>query len=130
MRGLGLVFRPLSIVVCLVSLSCTLRSQTKVEPSHKSLNATDNQQQHLGSGRTGFSLEDLPLQFEENQGQADPRARFLARGRGYTLLLNSDGLALNLAPGRKYESSKSVSMRLLGAQESHPVGREQSATRT
>jgi hypothetical protein len=32
----------------------------------------------------------LPLSFEANQGQTDPRVRFLARGGGYTLFLTDD----------------------------------------
>ena len=35
------------------------------------------------SGRYG----DLPLSFEENHGQTDPRVSYLARGKGYTLFL-------------------------------------------
>ena len=43
----------------------------------------------------------LPLMFEPNQGQAnldpaDPHARFLARGSGYSLLLGSEGATLRL----------------------------------
>jgi len=38
----------------------------------------------------------LPLVFEKNQGQADLQARFLARGRGYTAFLTSDGMVLSL----------------------------------
>jgi uncharacterized repeat protein (TIGR01451 family) len=43
----------------------------------------------------------LPLMFEPNQGQAgldpsDSRARFVARGSGYSLFLGSDGAILNL----------------------------------
>lgn len=39
----------------------------------------------------------LPLSFEPNRGQAGPRARYVARGRGYTLALTDTGAALNLA---------------------------------
>ena len=38
----------------------------------------------------------LPLVFEENQGQAGLSTKFLARGRGYTAFLASDGLVLSL----------------------------------
>jgi len=46
-------------------------------------------------------LAGLPLMFEPNQGQAnldpaDPRAKFLARGPGYSLLLGKDGAMLSL----------------------------------
>ncbi len=43
----------------------------------------------------------LPLAFEANRGQTDPRVRFLARGPGYTLFLTSPALALGpRAPAR------------------------------
>src|SRR5205814_1329560 len=38
----------------------------------------------------------LPLQFEVNQGQTDERARFLARGQGYTLFLTPEEAVLAL----------------------------------
>jgi len=38
----------------------------------------------------------LPLSFEVNRGQTDARFKFLARGQGYTLLLNSQEAVLSL----------------------------------
>jgi hypothetical protein len=38
----------------------------------------------------------LPLEFEANQGQTDPRVRFLARGDRYTLFLTSNEAVLSL----------------------------------
>jgi len=38
----------------------------------------------------------LPLSFEVNQGQADPRVRFLSRGKGYNLFLTSTESVLTL----------------------------------
>src|SRR5580700_3612490 len=32
----------------------------------------------------------LPLSFEANQGQTDPRVKFMARGSGYTMFLTKD----------------------------------------
>jgi Beta-propeller repeat len=66
----------------------------------------------------------LPLQFEENRGQADREARFLARGPGYTLLLDRDGLRLALRQTRQ------ISMRLVGAQIGTISGREPSPSKT
>ena len=51
----------------------------------------------LGTG-SNASYGKLPLVFEENQGQADLRARFLARGRGYTAFLTADSMVLSLRP--------------------------------
>ena len=38
----------------------------------------------------------LPLSFEPNHGQTDPRVKFLSRGRGYTLFLTSTEAVLTL----------------------------------
>jgi hypothetical protein len=38
----------------------------------------------------------LPMSFERNQGQEDPRVKFLARGQGYALFLTSDEAILEL----------------------------------
>jgi len=59
----------------------------------------------------------LPLMFEPNQGQAgldpaDSRAKFVARGSGYSLFLGSEGAILNLeTPG----GEESLQMKLSGA---------------
>src|SRR5580692_12156149 len=63
-------------------------------------------------------LGQLPLIFEPNQGQADPRAKFLARGSGYSLFLKTDGavLAMQTAHASPAGSSEQfVNMKLVGA---------------
>jgi uncharacterized repeat protein (TIGR01451 family) len=52
----------------------------------------------------------LPLSFEANQGQSDPRVKFLARARRYTLFLTADDavLAFRQASGRKEEARTAV----------------------
>ena len=66
----------------------------------------------------------LPLMFEPNQGQgnlnpADPRARFVARGSGYSLLLGNQGAILNLstrsASAQRASRIESLQMKLAGA---------------
>jgi hypothetical protein len=42
------------------------------------------------------SFGKLPLRFEPNMGQTDPRVRFVSRGPGFTLFLTSDGAVLSL----------------------------------
>src|SRR5438552_3541482 len=39
----------------------------------------------------------VPLSFEANQGQTDPRVKFLSRGSGYTLFLTGDEAVLSLS---------------------------------
>jgi uncharacterized repeat protein (TIGR01451 family) len=68
----------------------------------------------------------LPLIFEPNQGQAnldpaDPRAKFVARGSGYSIFLGSEGAILSLASRHSAKGSKSavrvnsIQMKLAGA---------------
>ena len=42
------------------------------------------------------SLSQLPLRFEANLGQADPRVKFFAHSKGYSLFLTSDGATMRL----------------------------------
>lgn len=46
------------------------------------------------------SFGHVPLSFEANQGQAGASTQFLARGRGYSLSLNRDGVVLALGRHR------------------------------
>ncbi len=43
----------------------------------------------------------LPLSFEANQGQTDPRVKFLARGGDYTLFLTNSEAVLDLGGKRQ-----------------------------
>jgi len=47
-------------------------------------------------GNVLASYRSLPLIFEANQGQSDPRVKYLARGNGYGLFLTSDEAVLSL----------------------------------
>src|SRR5271157_1334378 len=62
----------------------------------------------------------LPLAFEKNEGQTDPRVRFLSRGGGYQLFLTSDEAVLSL---RRSKSARVSSMdrfaRLRAAHKGH-----------
>lgn len=46
------------------------------------------------TGSVRLARAGLPLSFELNSGQADPRVRFLSRGNGYTLFLTKDEAVL------------------------------------
>ena len=59
------------------------------------------------------NLGELPLRFEPNQGQTDPRVNFLARGAGYGLFLTADQAVLALHPPSR--SPSVVRMQLAGA---------------
>ena len=70
----------------------------------------------------------LPLTFEANRGQAAGQVKFLSRGQGYTTLLTSGGMVLNLrasqtepaskngkAPNSQQSANTSLQFRLIGA---------------
>jgi hypothetical protein len=73
----------------------------------------------------------LPLDFERNDGQTDPKVRFLARGPGYTVFLTRDGAVLrlqrisqrSLRRGTPWRASKVsvVRLTLVGASSDVPV---------
>ncbi len=46
--------------------------------------------------RLSESYGKLPLQFEANEGQTDPRVKFTSRGNGYNLFLTSDEAVIQL----------------------------------
>ena len=43
-----------------------------------------------------ISFASLPMSFEPNVGQSDPRVKFLSRGTGYTLFVTSDEAVLSM----------------------------------
>ena len=57
-------------------------------------------------GHTWSARPELPLSFEPNLGQADPRVKFLSRGSGYTLFLTEDEavVALRKSGARRQDS--------------------------
>jgi hypothetical protein len=62
-------------------------------------------------------LAALPLAFEQNQGQVDPRAKYMARGNGYKLFLTASDAVLTLkspTPGRVSRPRQIMEQRLLG----------------
>jgi len=63
-------------------------------------------------------LGQLPFIFEPNQGQADAKVKFLARGAGYSLFLDPTGAVLALQTASKSRSGSSeqfVRMKLVGS---------------
>src|SRR5277367_1189381 len=60
------------------------------------------------------SFGKLPLDFEVNQGQSDPRVKFLARGNGYSLFFTDSGAVVSLRHSRLHKTD-AVYMDLSGA---------------
>src|SRR5262245_30813316 len=69
--------------------------------------------QTAAAARTAYGQ--LPLSFEANAGQTDPRVKFLARGNGYGFFLTDDEAVLRLGGAAAAESTDVLRMRLRGA---------------
>jgi hypothetical protein len=57
--------------------------------------------------RISASYAALPLGFEANQGQVDPRVKYLARGNGYALFLTADDAVISLYPPAQRQTATS-----------------------
>ena len=71
-------------------------------------------------------LAALPLRFEANRGQFDPRVSFLARGSGYELFLTPDGATLVLRRGSEGGADEStlLAMHVVGGRPVQPLASE------
>jgi hypothetical protein len=105
-----MTFQCFSRFVCgvIICASC-LHAQAVSAPLQKASRAT--------TARVIESYGKLPLTFEANAGQTDPQVKFLARGAGYTLFLESDKavLALRSATQKSRHENAVVAMRLVGS---------------
>ena len=85
--------------------------------------------------RVGETFANLPMRFEANQGQTDPRVRYLARGSGYTLFLTDTEATFALqrqkrkgtlpTADRRSLTTEVVRMKLVGANPAPRVAGEE-----
>src|SRR5207247_7110758 len=87
------MFRMLVCVTIAITLLCT---PGWASPDLLSTDITPTAAQVATKARVSESYGRLPLSFEANQGQVDPRVKFLARGAGQTLFLTSTEAVLVL----------------------------------
>jgi hypothetical protein len=96
-----------ALAVCAVLLISKASSNTNSDrsPVQKEQNARQNanpaQMSAVARQRGLAEYHLLPMAFEPNQGQTDPRVKFSARGDGYTVFLTPQGMtfAMPLAAG-------------------------------
>jgi hypothetical protein len=94
-----LVGLTLSTTAC--SSSCSAK-QVAATASLGTTEASASRQEAKGAA----ALADLPLCFEQNLGQVDSEAAFLARGGGYTLFLTPSEMVLSLRRGAQQTENK------------------------
>ncbi len=73
------------------------------------------------SGPRALDYSQLPLHFEPNQGQADPKVRFVARGAGYALLLTPRESVLALRAPKGNDESRPVEIVRIGLVGANPT---------
>src|SRR5271170_5491482 len=59
-----------------------------------------------GAASVAAAYGKLPLNFEPNQGQNDPRVRFSSRGQGYSLFLTDNAAVLSLSKPEPQSQNK------------------------
>ena len=86
--------KPYLFILCLLSLATVVSLLPKPRGGERASN--DVRRPAATKPRIVESYGRLPLSFELNQGQTDSRAKFVSRGLGYTLFLNSTEAVLSL----------------------------------
>lgn len=87
-----------------LTLTLTLAAVVAVECPGQMLQSGDS----ISSVHHSLAYGHLPLSFEANEGQTDPRARFLARGQGYSLFLTVGEAVLALMGGAASQELSSL----------------------
>ncbi len=83
------------ILLCVGWLTLTdWRMQTK--EMAKTTDATQTEANQKSQAQAGDAYGKLPLSFELNQGQTDEQVKFLSRGSGYSVFLNSNEVVTTL----------------------------------
>ena len=119
------------VALCLSLLAAASTFETRLEAGGRRLDphagAPSRPQPRAASLRSsgGSLLQRLPLMFERNEGQVDPRVKFLSRGGGYTMFLTGDETVLSLSGHRGKDDDASVRLRLIAANASPDVIGEQ-----
>ncbi len=93
-RGAAALLTLLVITPSPVRAAGSAPRPTRLRPQTEA--PTPPEPQSEAEQRAKEAFAGLPMVFEENVGQTDARAKYLARGRGYTLFLTGDGAVLSL----------------------------------
>ena len=105
---------------CALLLAAFASSSLLAGPLHAALAATEPGSSTANSA-AAVQYAALPMRFEPNVGQSDPRVQFLTRGKGYTLFLTANESVIALSPKQATawevlpQDTEVVRMRFVGA---------------
>src|SRR5207245_10883217 len=76
-----------AIALVVVLLGFALKAPGRAALNQKTASPNPGKPKRPAQGRVTEAYAKLPLSFEANHGQADPKVKFLSRGPGYTVFL-------------------------------------------
>src|SRR5271169_5707362 len=116
-RAVAAMFVLLSVGFVLLGSGSRRYTQKALAPTPASPIPTSSRSSLHSKPDARTLLGQLPLIFEPNQGQADPKVKFLAHGAGYSLFLDATEavLAMPTAHSTQGQSERFVRMTLVGA---------------
>src|SRR5438876_3920499 len=85
-----------SAALTVLASSPSMRTATRAAANPSKPSNSNQRPNQAGQQRLAENYGKVPLSFEANQGQTDPRVKFLSRGSGYTLYLTRDEAVLAL----------------------------------
>src|SRR6266567_1432074 len=85
-----------SAALAVLASSPSTRTATRAAANLSKPSNSDQRPNQAGQQRLAENYGKVSLSFEANQGQTDPRVKFLSRGSGYTLFLTGDEAVLAL----------------------------------
>src|SRR5438309_2391929 len=85
-----------SAALTVLASSPSMRTATRAAANPSKPSNSAQRPNQAGQQRLAENYGKVPLSFEANQGQTDPRVKFLSRGSGYTLFLTRDEAVLAL----------------------------------
>ncbi len=104
-------------VVCLAMLAITVARHKLIRPGTPAPPLAPAESTAAARGKLLAAYGKLPLNFEANRGQTDPRVKFLAHGSGYTVFLAGEEATL-LLDGQSSEGTTSSSAKPFAASNS------------
>ena len=108
------------LITLFIATGLTFAYQTQAVRANYQATTSDKKPKNLNQEKFGK----LPLSFEANKGQADPKVKFLARGNGYGILLTNNSANFRLRSNKEETAYSDVTMNFLKSNSTVKVSAE------